>query len=257
MAYKSNQSLAKGLSLLSELNTLGRAKPADLGRRCGIDRTTAYRLLETLEGLGYVARSASDGSYVLAVRVRELSDGLTVYDRVSRIVGEEFATLLPQVQWPSDLAVFDRGWMVIRESTHRFSPYSVHRQMVGKRRPLLDSALGRSVMAASSEEESLRLLDIAMAQQALDEPYSLARERTMRLREDFARRGYAWSVGGSDPRISAISLPVTTGTGVPAAVNVLFFTSALTVEEAAQRFLGSLRACVKRIELRLAQDEGD
>ena len=257
MGYKANHSLAKGLSLLSELNTLGRARPAELARRCGIDRTTTYRLLETLEGLGYVERSASDGFYVLAVRVRELSDGLTEYDRVSRVVGEEFATLLPQVRWPSDLAVFDRGWMVIRESTHRFSPYSVHRQMVGKRRPLLDSSLGRAVLAGVSAAEAGRILDIAEAQGALTDPLPLAQERADRLREDFARRGYAWSIGGTDKRISAIGLPVSTGTGVPAAVNILFFTSALSIEEAAVHFLDSLRACVTQIETRLAQDAKD
>lgn len=257
MSYKPNASLAKGLALLSELNTLGRGKPAELSRRSGIDRTTTYRLLETLEALGYVARSTSDGSFVLAGRVRELSDGLTEYDLVSQVVGEEFATLLPQVQWPSDLAVFDRGWMVIRESTHRFSPFSIHRQMVGKRRPLLDSALGRAVLSGMSDDGWRQMLEIARAAGSLDEPFEQSVERVMLVRADFARKGYAWSIGGTDARISAIALPVSTGTGVPAAVNVLFFRSALSIEEAAERFLDKLRGCVNRIEARLAQPADD
>jgi IclR family mhp operon transcriptional activator len=57
-----------------------------LAHKTGIDRTTTYRLLATLESLGYVTKSPSDGQYVLTPAVRDLSEGLTETDRAARVV---------------------------------------------------------------------------------------------------------------------------------------------------------------------------
>lgn len=249
--FKLNASLAKGLKVLRELNNVGRSNPGEIARRAGVDRTTTYRLLETLMVLGYIERSPSDGTFVLATKVRELSDGLTEYDVASRVVAEEMAALAPKVQWPSDLAVFDRGWMVIRESTHRISPFSIHRQMVGKQRPLADSALGRAALCAASAEDRESMLGIAQAEGALRQDIAMVRQHIADVLEDYDQRGYCWSVGGTDTRISAIAVPVATGTGIHAALNVLFFTSALSIDVAAQKFLAPLQDCVGRIERRL------
>ena len=84
--YPSVRALERGLALLAALNQAGRSDPASLARLAGVDRTTAYRMLHTLAELGYVARSESDGQFVLTPAVRALSEGLTETDLTARIV---------------------------------------------------------------------------------------------------------------------------------------------------------------------------
>lgn len=52
--YRQVHALSKGLLVLAELNRLGRAKPSEIAR---IDRTTVYRLLNTLAYEGMVVRT--------------------------------------------------------------------------------------------------------------------------------------------------------------------------------------------------------
>ncbi len=249
--YAHVRALDRGLRLLVALNEAGRSDPAALARIAEIDRTTAYRLLETLEGLGYVSRSQSDGKYVLLPTVRNLSEGLTRSDKASRIVAEELFELLPHVLWPTDYATFERGWMVIRETTHRFSPYSVHRAMVGRRRPLIESALGRAMLAGAEPLHREEMLAIAQSARATDLPEHRIKEAISSLFEDYSRRGYAWAVDGAEQGISAIALPVKVSESVLGSVNLLFFTSAMAIETAAERFLPSLRTAVAVISARL------
>lgn len=250
--YAHVRALDRGLSLLVALNRLGRSEPAALAKVTGLDRTTCYRLLSTLETLGYVSKSESDGRYVLLPSVRELSDGLTETDRAARIVADELFRLSPKVMWPTDFASFEGGWMVIRETTHRYSPYSVHRAMVGRERPLLDTAMGRAMLAGADRAHQEEMIRIAVRTGALDCSEADAFERLDRLMADYADRGYAWAVGGADKRISAIALPVHSPSRVEGSVNLLFFSSSMTVEEAAQRFLGDLTEAVREIERRIA-----
>lgn len=253
--YSHVRALERGLSLLVALNRLGRSEPAALAKVTGVDRTTCYRLLSTLESLGYVSKSDSDGRYVLLPSVRELSEGLTATDRVARIVADEIFRLSPKVMWPTDYSTFESGWMVIRETTHRYSPYSVHRAMVGRQRPLLDTAMGRAMLAGADKAHQEEMIRIAVRTGALDCSEAMAFERVDRLLADYAERGYAWAIGGADKRISAIALPVNGPARIEGSLNLLFFSSTMTVEEAASRFLGELAATVSEIERRLAIDE--
>ena len=77
--YSHVQALSRGLALLHALNQAeqGWASIAELSAHTGLHRTTVRRLLETLQADGYVRRSASDDSYRLNLKVRQLSDGFT------------------------------------------------------------------------------------------------------------------------------------------------------------------------------------
>ena len=62
------------------------------------------RLLETLIEEGYVRRSESDDRYVLALKVRSLSEGFTDDERVASVAGPVLGDLLQQVRWRQVLA---------------------------------------------------------------------------------------------------------------------------------------------------------
>lgn len=252
--YPKVRALERGIKILTELNIRGAARPAELAAACGIDRTTTYRMLETLADLGLVARSQSDDTWALAAGVRRLSEGFTETDALISIVAQEIAPMLAKVRWPSDFGCFHRGRVLIRETTHHFSPFSVHRAMVGRYRPLVRSAMGRAILAAVEEEERQAMLEIAIREDTSDAADAADRRTVERMVADTHKRGYAWSVGGSEPSISAIAQPVRSGAKVMGALNIVFFRTTMSVEEAASRHLDTLRACVASIEQRYARD---
>jgi IclR family mhp operon transcriptional activator len=64
--------------------------------------------------------------------------------------------------------------------------------------------------------------------------------------------GYASSVGGSEAGISAIALPIQGGGPVLGSLNLIFFSSSMTPEVAARRYLANMKQAVKEIERRWA-----
>lgn len=250
--YRPIRALQRGLDVLAALNLAGRARPSDLAIATELDRTTVYRILSTLQQHGLVAASPSDDTYVLTSQVRLLSDGFTDQDAVARIVAPALGRLLPEVLWPSDYATFVGGRMVIQETSHRYSAFSIHRQMVGRGRPVLNSALGRAVLAASTPAARETLLDVIRANNPEEAEIAARPDAIDRIAEDFANLGYAWSIGGTEARISAIALPVVVGDRVYGAVNLVFFRSALTVDEAARRYLPALSRTVQDISTRFS-----
>ena len=252
--YRHVRALSRGLQLLAELNMVGQATPGDLSRITGIDRTTVYRLLETLSIEGFVCRTG-DNTYGLTVKVNQLSEGFNDEDRVTRFAAHALGQLFPKVLWPNDFAVFDQGRMVIRESTHRFSPFSVYRAVVGRQRPVLTTALGRAVLSAASPAERRLMLDqIAKSGQpdcarARDEGYVDA------LVAAVLKAGYASSVGLVETGTSAIALPIKGPNRVYGAINLIFFRSAMTPEEASERYLPDMRKAVTDIEAEIRKDK--
>ena len=245
--YRPVRALERGLTLLLELNRTGRATPSQLAKATQLDRTTVYRLMATLIDLGYVEKSASSDCYVLSHAVQSLSDGFTEVDRSSRIAAQSLARLCQKIQWPSDYAVFDRGHMTIRESTHRVSPYSIHRGMIGRHRPLLRSSLGRAVIARSTERRRQEMLMIARNEKTIEQDEARLGSILDEIDQGFAERGYAWAVGGADPRVSAIAVPVECDGVVFGAVNVIFFKTTMDVQTAARKFLRPLSKAAREI----------
>lgn len=245
--YPRVRALERGLELISALSELGWATPGQLAKCTGIHRATVYRLLSTLELNEYVYCRQSDNSYTLTRRFSYIADGIKDEDRLAQVVSPHLGHLLSQIQWPSDFVTFSSGRLIIRESTHRFSPMSVNRGMVGKSRPLLNSALGISFLSALSDESREQIIDLA--ELAGDESVKIDNRESVMNRILIARtRGYAESTGETQHNISAIALPVCCQGRVLGAVNIMFFKRALTPLKAAELYLEHLRHCVSSIE---------
>ena len=52
--HRNVRALSRGLALIAELNAAGPSNVVQLANRTGLNRTTCYRLLETLRDDGYV-----------------------------------------------------------------------------------------------------------------------------------------------------------------------------------------------------------
>lgn len=253
-SYKVVRGLTRGLDILQALNRIdGGAGVTRLAEMTGLHRTTVRRLLETLQAEGYVRRSASDDSYRLELKVRELSEGFRDEQWISAIAAPLLAELLQEVVWPSDLTTLDVDAMVVRETTHRFSRLSFHRSMVGRRLSLLRTASGLAYLAYCPEAEREQIIDM-LARRA-DTEFQLAREPA--TLENLLRRtrnkGYGENFMGwsREEKVAAIAVPVHAGDRLLGCLNLVYMARAMPIEQAAERYLASLQRTAGKIEAEL------
>ncbi len=246
--YKDIRAVTRALDLLEAAGDLGWAKVGELAAHTGIDRGTLYRLIHTLELKGYLMRRPEDGAVSLTEHILQLGDGVRHEDVATQVMSQVLRELTEQVIWPSDFATLVAGQMMIQASSHKYSPVSIHRRLVGKTRPALRSALGLAYLSSLSRAHLSRTLEILRRVGTLDRQDLVSLPRIERRLEEVHLRGYAFSEGLVEKNISAIALPVRLGRRPIGAVNIAFFRSAMTPAEAASTCLKPLRECIARAE---------
>ncbi len=258
-AYHRVQGLQRGLAILRALNRAprGTLTISQLVSATNLHRTTIKRILETLADEGCVQRSLSDNAYQLTLQVRELSEGFTDAEWISQIAAPAMGELLKNVQWPSDLTTLDGSAMLIRESTHRFSPLSIHKAMVGRRMPLLLSASGRAYFAACTPQRREELVKLMIADGGEQGRLASNPQIVRTLIERVQSQGYGTNTEEwiRDSGTHAIALPILRSGEPIGCLNIVFLKRAMTIEQAAQRLLPRLQEAVAQIESAMTQQD--
>jgi IclR family mhp operon transcriptional activator len=252
--YRLVQGLVRGLEVLRAMNQAAGASGSSttLAQTTGLHRTTVKRLLETLREAGFVRRLPDD-SFRLTFRVRTLSDGFTDETWVAQVAAPLLRQLTEQVRWPSDLVTLEGEELVIRDTTHTFSPLSFHPAMMGQRLPFLQTAVGRAYLAFCAAEERDALL--AMLRDRSDKDGQLARDtrRVRTMLQSTRARGYAinegdWIGGG---RFGALAVPIMHHGHARACINLIFSKRAISTAQAAAKYLASMKKTAEAIEANL------
>lgn len=249
--YKDVRSLARGLAVLRALNRApgGMASTTALAQSCDIHRTTVKRLLETLRAEGLVRRGDKEGQYCLTFQVRSLSEGFEDEAWVAQVALPLMRAAVPELLWPCDLGTVEGGFMVVRESTHRFSRLSQHRGMIGEKLPIFVTAMGRAYLSACSDDAREALLSL-LAQRD-DAVGAMARDRAavQALVDETVMRGYAFNDGdwAREAPFAAVAVPLHSGTQLLGAINLVFPKEAVSDADVQRRYLPRLRQLAQRI----------
>ncbi len=219
-----------------------RATSVELSEVTGIHRTTVKRLLETLCEDGYVRLSPSDGTYRLTRRALTLCIAPLPNVTLSEVSVPILAELVNEIRWPSEFAVPSGDEMLVHELTHRQSPIAIETCTVGRRYPMLGSALGIAYVTFTDKETQHALVrqcgggDI----RATGTIWAMI-ERTR-------QKGYAEFSGGVCAKMASIAMPVRYTDRVAACVSISYFSSAIASSAAAHRYVPQLTAAVEKIE---------
>jgi len=199
--------LERGLRILSEFS---RETPAlgapELARRLNVPRTTIFRLLVTLENLGYLERIANSHEFQLGTAVLKLGFEYLASLPITDLGRPILNRLRDEVGYSSNLVIRDGRDIVYvqKAATHSVFTSSVH---IGTRLPAHATILGRallcrlpySALQALYPEERLHAYS-TQTPATLADLYQL-------LKTD-RERGYVMDDGFFEPNICTIAAPV-------------------------------------------------
>lgn len=203
MATPLNNSLLKGIEILSLFSPArSEISAATAVEHLGMNAATAHRFLTTLQHCGAV-RAVRRGHFALGPRIEELAQlvddgGASLADRVQPEVdglcdalGESAMACRPMPAGPTCLCAAEPA-----------RPLTVSVE-AGAVLSLQQSSQGRLLLADMSPEERAETFAQMPASEGVPE----------RELDSIARRGYAVTLGTSEPDIGAVAVPVRDRTG--------------------------------------------
>jgi DNA-binding IclR family transcriptional regulator len=202
------QTVARALDILEVFLIYGpEIGLSEIARLVGLNKATAYRILSTLEGRGYIVRSPDSRKYRLGARTFELGSYFQNQVELRRIALPEMQTMVAETREAAFLCVREGDEALCIERVE--APYGVNifTLRVGGRQPLHWGGAPRALMAGMADEE---LIDYAQ-RTALpaNTPFTLT---TLDQILDDVRRtqeqGYAFSANDVVLGISALGAPI-------------------------------------------------
>ncbi|NML31379.1 IclR family transcriptional regulator [Paraburkholderia antibiotica] len=201
--------LERGLRILMEFSPREPVLGApELSRRLNIPRTTVFRLLQTLESLGFLERADKDRNYRLGVAVLRLGfeylSSLELTDLGLPIIeGLRDATGLT-----AHIVIRDGRDVVFVAKAQSHAPiFSSVKVNVGTRLPAHATTHGQVLMGDLTYDELKKLYPEPELERFTAQTPATINELYDRIRDD-ARRGFAISESSFERGISVVSAPV-------------------------------------------------
>ena len=207
------QSVARAADLLKALGAHGGpATVFDLADRCGLNRSTAWRILATLEDEGLVERDPATGRYEIGYALVALG-AAAGHEPLIRRAHPALRALAEACLETASLAV-PRGMQLVYVDQVQ-APHVMAADWLGRATPLHATSTGKALLAWLSED------DIGAALPGRLERFTDTTITTRPvLRTELAQvraRGYAISRGELEPALWGVSAPVLDG-GRPVAI---------------------------------------
>jgi IclR family acetate operon transcriptional repressor len=213
------QSVARAAGILELLAAeSGDLGVTELGRRLGVHKATASRLLSTLAEHGLVERHPATDKYRLGFGLIHLAGvamaGLDLVQQARPILED----LADKTSETVNLAVLDGDHVMhVDQIAGRRSVVSV--SWVGRRTPVHCTSNGKVLLAFAPEAERERLLKRPLEPRTRNSITDPTKLRT--ALEEVRARGYAQTIEELEEGLNAVAAPVRSGNGdVIAAVSV-------------------------------------
>ncbi|KQP46253.1 helix-turn-helix domain-containing protein [Pseudorhodoferax sp. Leaf274] len=175
------KSLKKALRAITFLNQHGDSTVSQVAQGIAVPRATAYRLLHTLAGEGYVDKLPGSDIYRLTSLVRGLAAGFRDEDLLIEIARPLLAEAQRELGWSIALSTPRGTEMVVRLNTDHDSPLALIRYGVGASLPILLSTCGYCYLAHCGPAERESIVNEGLASANPDNPVRFDREQVRDL----------------------------------------------------------------------------
>ncbi len=213
------RSVDRAAALLLALgDSQGEAGVTELARRLGLHKSTASRLLATLQRRGLVEQDGETGKYRLGLVVIRLAERAERTLDLRGIAMPELERLARLTRETTGLGVLEHDCLLTVAQADGPNLIAVG-DWTGRTSPLHCVASGKVLLAALAEREVLRIARsglVAHTDRTITELEPLL-EELARIR----RRGYATAIGEYEPGLNAVAAPVHDARGaIVAAVDI-------------------------------------
>jgi DNA-binding IclR family transcriptional regulator len=199
--------LQRGMQLLGQFTRDERELTgAELSRRLGVPRASVFRLLQTLEQMGFVERVGDSANYKLGVAVLRLGFEYLASMELTEHGRPILDALSVATGLSAHLAVRDsREVVVVAKSTGRTVQFNSIQ--VGARLPAHATVLGRVLLGGQTLDQLHALYEgVALVASSAHTPTTVLALK--QLIDADAERGFGISQGGYDAGISTVAAPV-------------------------------------------------
>ncbi|MDO5618883.1 IclR family transcriptional regulator [Kocuria sp.] len=196
------------------LEILGEEAPlsiSEIARRLGVHRSTALRLLATLETHNLVEQVAARGSYQLGFALLHLANSVTHRIDFARDAQICCDTVAAHLNETVNVAVMDEGYAMTITQTTGNRMVGLTRQYVGQRGPLHATSTGKMLLAHADPSALEQLLERGLegfTSMTITDPEVLRSELEALRERDWASSVAEWEEG-----INALAVPVRNADG--------------------------------------------
>ena len=181
-------------------------KISELARHLGLDRSTTYRILLSLEQAGFVEKNGKAGTYSLGLGAFEIGNAYLRQKDLIQVSKPIMTDLAQKVQETVHLAVLSDTEIVYVEKCD--SPRSLGvMSKIGQRGPVYCTALGKTLLAFQSEGEQSRILHKIKMSPLTSRTITSKQKLVEELRR-VRRQGYALDRREIEKDVECIGAPV-------------------------------------------------
>lgn len=241
------QSVERAFRLFEYLSRRQSMRLGELARESGLHKTTVFRLLATLQRLGFVEHDTASGDYRLGIRAVELASRILHGRPLVRLAHRQMEELAQQVGETVNLALPDGREMVYVDTVDAQSMLRMQ-AAIGRRAPIYCTAVGKAVLAwrpdlrAELGREPLP----ALTPRTLTQPDRLDRDL-----DTTRRRGWALDDEEQEMGARCLAAPIFNDQGTAVAALGISAPSARLTLEQAERVAPLVRAAARAISARL------
>lgn len=242
--------LERGLRILGEFSRSEPVlTPPELARRLGVPRTTVFRLLVTLEQMGFVERTADGRAYRLGLAVLRMGFEYLASLSMVELGRPLLERLRDSTNYSASLVVRDRRDVVYLHRAATRSPFATS-VSVGTRLPAHATVLGQVLLGDLSLAD-LRALFPEPALTAHSD--HTPRDVATLFRQVQATRERGWVVAEAyfEAHISTVAAPVRDGSGHTIAAVGLTVPGATMPADRKDVLIEATRQCARELSLLL------
>jgi len=252
------RAIRRGLEVLQVINRLGAARYIDIANATNIPYPTVCRIVETLLDMGMLEKQDHSRYFQPSSMVQSLSSGYEEDAPLIAAAREPIVQLCEKVGWPITIATRIGGSMVIRDSTHRQTTLTYNHYPPGYALPILECSVGKAYLAFCSAQE-LRVITATLSSIQNDNVAArLLLKDPEAFLSGFRKLGFAYHSYNEHTKnpgkTSSISVPIIIDGEARAALGLVYFSSSMNTETAADKYLAAMQHCAQAIERRLKHE---
>lgn len=220
---------------------------SELADELRIPRSTAHRVLANCVETGYVRQEYAGGRYVTGPALQEMALGMSWALSVHSIVSPILNEVRDQLSLTTSIAVLEGRTVRYASSLEGGSRHRLASRL-GRVRPAHATAAGKAILAFCAPAELTRRYPGRKLCSATDRTVTDWDQLTRQL-DAIRARGWATSIGESEPSINGVAVPVMTLSGdAAAAISVVAPVPHLSIRSEIVDVIDPLIAAASRIQ---------